>query len=89
MYNLIYRFFLVTFIIFISFNVFAQESKLQDVIEETNKIENKIESPNIILDIPLLNYPFNFSNEYSYPGMQQSLLLSKDWFQPRFPISNS
>ncbi len=43
--------------------------------------DTKKTSPNIIFDIPVFDYRFNLSNGFSYPGMQQSLYLSKDWLQ--------
>lgn len=36
---------------------------------------------NIPIDLPLLDYPFNFSGGYSFPSMAQSLSISKDMYQ--------
>jgi hypothetical protein len=48
------------------------------------------EKPQLLLDFPLIDYPFNWTNGYTFPSMGQSLNLSKNFYQyTHNRISNS
>jgi hypothetical protein len=44
-------------------------------------VSTKPQHPALILEIPVIDYPFNWSDGYTAPSMQQSLHITKDVYQ--------
>ncbi len=58
---------LLTFVILLTGQAMADEQPQQQ--------------PSLILELPVIDYPFNWSDGYTAPSMQQSLNITKDFYQ--------
>ena len=61
----------------------AEETYSPTTINETQSetSNSTTASPQIILELPIVDYPFNWSDGYVAPSMQQSLYVTKDVYQ--------
>lgn len=59
--------FLLSFVVLIAGQTMADEQPQQQ--------------PSLILELPVIDYPFNWTDGYTAPSMQQSLNITKDFYQ--------
>ncbi len=76
-FNKIANFLIFTLFLFLPFNLYA--ISIDVPLEE--KAGNHFRKGNFYIELPLYEYPFDTENRGSFPSMQQSLVITKDFYQ--------